>query len=495
MIPLNRPPVLTIGRDEILQRLREDNPWWRAPPDLTRPPLSWPRRDFYPAFKALVGSPVHRAVVLLGARRVGKTTMLQQLVGELATEQPDRPVLFASLDTPTYADLSLDALLSLFEAAHPHDPRAPRLVLFDEVQYLRDWERHLKVLVDRYPATRFVVSGSAAAALKRASTESGAGRFTDFLLPPLTFAEFLRFEGRMLVEATAGGSPEFACHDIEALNSAFIDYLNYGGYPEALLQPEIRRGFRQFVGRDIVDKVLLRDLPVLYGIADIPQLNRLFSVLAYNTGQEASLEELSRNASVAKPTIRRYLEYLEAAFLVYRMRRVDENARRFRRERGFKIHLANPAMRAALFAPVSPQDRSIGSVTESAVLSQWLHLPERAHVHYARWSQGEVDAVGLDPGTQSPVWGLEIKWSDRPAGDAPLPRGLLAFAARHPEAHYGITTRTVLAQRPLPRGGGTLRLVPAALLAYAVGHISAREDGAACLLESGGLACSYRIAR
>ena len=126
---------------------------------------------------------------------------------------------FASLDTPTYADLSLDDLLHLFGEARPHDTSAPRLVVFDEVRYLCDWERHLKALVDGHPRTRFVVSGSAGAALKRASTESGAGRFTDFLLPPLTFAEFLDFRDEELVAAELDRDmPAFGCPDIEQLN-------------------------------------------------------------------------------------------------------------------------------------------------------------------------------------------------------------------------------------------------------------------------------------
>lgn len=59
-------------------------------------------------------------------------------------------------------------------------------MFFDEIQYLKSWEVHLKALVDRYPNLKFVASGSAAAALRLKSNESGAGRFTEFLLPPLT---------------------------------------------------------------------------------------------------------------------------------------------------------------------------------------------------------------------------------------------------------------------------------------------------------------------
>ena len=176
--------------------------------------------------------------------------------------------------------------------------------------------------------------------------------------------------------------------------------MNYGGYPEAIFVEDVRTGFRQFVGRDIVDKVLLRDLPVLYGISNIPELNRLFSMLAYNTGQEVSLEDLASNSGVAKPTVKRYLEYLETAFLIYRVRRVDDSASRFKRERGFKVHLVIPSMRAALFAPTDAADARFGAVVESTVLAQWLHLPSRSEVHYARWKDGEIDIMHLDPADQ-----------------------------------------------------------------------------------------------
>jgi predicted AAA+ superfamily ATPase len=81
--------------------------------------------------------------------------------------------------------------------------------------------------------------------------------------------------------------------------------------------------------------VLLRDLPSLYGISDTQELNRLFTTLAYNTGNEVSIDELSKDSGVAKNTLRKYLEYLEAAFLIHRLYRIDENARRFKRAMHF----------------------------------------------------------------------------------------------------------------------------------------------------------------
>jgi len=79
----------------------------------------------------------------------------------------------------------------------------------------------------------------AAVALKRQSTESGAGRFTDFLLPPLTFSEYLelRQEPPAIREVAINN---YALDDIGALNRQFVDYVNYGGYPELALSPAIR---------------------------------------------------------------------------------------------------------------------------------------------------------------------------------------------------------------------------------------------------------------
>jgi uncharacterized protein len=112
--------------------------------------------------------------------------------------------------------------------------------------------------------------------------------------------------------------------DIEGLNRRFIDYLNYGGYPEAVLNDEIRKSPEQFIRNDIIDKVLLKDLPNLYGITNIQELNRLFSFLAYNAGNEASYENISRESEISKQTIKRYIEYLESSFLIIKISNVDE---------------------------------------------------------------------------------------------------------------------------------------------------------------------------
>ena len=470
--------MLEISEQDILQSLRRDNPWWgrQQTADVARFDK---RRAYFDAFRDLcLNWDVRRTVILMGPRRVGKTVMLQQLVADAIASgfQPDS-ILFASLDTPLYSGMPLESVLALFEKRTEHDPGSRRLVIFDEVQYHKDWEVHLKVLTDRHPKTRFIASGSAAAALRLKSQESGAGRFTDFFLPPLTFAEFLDFsdlETVLIQPQDHGRTLRYQTNDIDRLNTEFINYLNFGGYPETVLTPEVRTDTPRYVGRDIVDKVLLRDLPSLYGIQDIQELNRLFTTIAYHSGQEISLDGLASRSGVAKNTISRYLEYLEAAFLIVRVRRVDESGKTFKRMRQFKAYLTNPSMRAALFAPLDDGDEALGTMAETAIFGQWSHSDLLRNIHYARWKSGrqdrEVDLVRIDPANLRPTWAYEIKWSDRHVKQPGHLQGLVDFALKNGvnRVPVGATTKTQTAETIVK--GVKIKHFPCALHCYQVGR-------------------------
>lgn len=470
--------MLEISEQDILQSLKRDNPWWEnqhpsAISDFTK------RRAYFQAFSEIsLNWDIRRAVILMGPRRVGKTVMLQQLIGDaIDSGFPADSILFASLDTPLYSGMPLERLLELFEKQTRHDASSRRIVIFDEVQYFKDWETHLKVLTDRHANTRFIASGSAAAALRLKSQESGAGRFTDFFLPPLTFAEFLDFcdlEDTLIQPEIHGRTLRNRTDDINRLNDEFINYLNFGGYPEAVMNPEIRANVQRYLGRDIIDKVLLRDLPSLYGIQDIQELNRLFTTIAYHSGQEISLDGLASSSGVAKNTISRYLEYLEAAFLIVRVRRVDDSGKTFKRMRHFKVYLTNPSMRAALFVPLNGEDPAMGAMAETAIFSQWFHSGMLRNIHYARWKSGrqdrEVDLVRVDPANLRPSWAYEVKWSDRYVDRPEELRGLVEFAKKNGLEHVpvGATTKTLTSESIVD--GVTIRHFPCALHCYQIGR-------------------------
>jgi predicted AAA+ superfamily ATPase len=217
----------------------------------------------------------------------------------------------------------------------------------------------------------------------------------------------------------------------------------------------------------------------LYGISEIQELNKLFSFLAYNAGQEASLEKISRESGLAKPTIKRYIEYLESAFLIIKVPTVDENCRTLQRERNFKIYLNNPSMRAALFSPVSTNDTtSIGHLAESAIFSQWQHSHNSRQLRYARWkNDGEVDIVYLNPSDERPRWIGEVKWSDRIKSNfAEQTKNLSALLRKHPGiTNAVITTKTYSGISTLE--GRSLSIRPCALYCYMLGkNITSRLD-------------------
>ncbi|MBI3713228.1 MAG: ATP-binding protein [Burkholderiales bacterium] len=470
--------MFEIAKDDIIARLKFDNPWWDSPFNGKIAFEETPRRKYFDSFhKAIVDKSIRRAIVLMGPRRVGKTVMVYHSIRTLIDSDVDnKNILYISLETPIYTGLSLEKILNYFQELFSHHRDSKLYIFFDEVQYLRNWEVHLKSLVDSFPEYKFTATGSAAAALRLKSNESGAGRFSDFVLPPLTFAEYLAFIKREeeLIESsdsnnTDSGSIAYSSKNIDELNREFINYLNFGGYPEAVFSETIRSNPGQYIKSDIIDKVLLRDLPSLYGISDIQELNRLFTTLAYNTGNEVSLEGLSKSSGVAKNTIKRYLEYLEAAFLIRRVERIDQNAKRFKRAICFKVYLTNPSMRAALFGQVTAESPAMGSLTETAIYSQWQHS-KTIDLFYSRWSSGEIDIVCLSGSEQKPVWAVEVKWSDRPYKSREELDNCIEFICRNPQIKQPIliTSRTIT-DIDVEYKEAKFRFTPAALYAYTLG--------------------------
>lgn len=472
--------MLEIADTDLHKSVIRDNPWWETG---SIPLASGLReRAYFKKFRQLaLNWNVNRSVILMGPRRVGKTVMLRQLIDHaLADGFPSDKIFSCSIDTPLYSGMALERLVDIFESLRPHDSGSRRIIVFDEIQYLKDWEVHLKVLTDRFPATRFIASGSAAAALRLKSSESGAGRFTDFYLPPLTFHEFLEFKDvkdDLIEENPTDLDITYSVRDMDCLNREFIDYLNYGSYPEAVLNLDIRQDPTRYLGRDIIDKVLLRDLPSLYGIQDIPELNRLFTTIAYHSGKEFSPDSLAGSSGLSKITINRYLEYLEAAFLIFRVNRIDDSGKTFRRHRQFKLYLTNPSMRAALFSPLNEDDEAMGHMAETAIFSQWSHSEVARKLHYAKWKSGrqlrEVDMVIM----ASFSWGIkpthptEIKWSDRHVSRPGELKGLVEFAKKNFDSDVPTvkaTTKTCSGESQFD--GVDIEYIPSAVFCYRLGR-------------------------
>ena len=262
----------------------------------------------------------------------------------------------------------------------------------------------------------------------------------------------------------------YSCLDINKLNELFLDYINYGGYPEVVFSDKIRENPSQFIRHDIIDKVLLRDLPSLYGINDVQELNSLFTMIAYHSGAQFSYESLSKESGVQKVTLKKYVNYLEAAFLIKVVRRTDDTAKSYQRETQFKIYLTNPSLRCALFEPINENNPEIGDMVETAVYTQWF--PRQGNeIRYANWRQGkvqgEVDLVGLDIARQKPFWAVEIKWSDVYYNNPGNLKSLNYFMDKNLMHDALVTTTTLSGVKNL--NGKNIHFMPVACYAYIVG--------------------------
>lgn len=466
---------------QIIGRLRIDNPWWveESIPDFYQKMTPRLYLDiFYPLVKDFS---IRRALILMGPRRVGKTVMLFHTVQRLISEGvPAQNIIYISVETPIYNKIDLEQLFNLAKRAlgKTEADNSQYYVLFDEIQYLKDWEVHLKSLVDTFRNVKFIASGSAAAVLKKKSNESGAGRFTDFSLPPLTFYEYIHIRKvhNIVNDSTFFWHDEHVPYyntiDIDKFNEFFIDYINYGGYPEVVFSETVRENPGQFIRHDIIDKVLLRDLPSIYGISDVQELNSLFTMIAYHSGNQFSYEGLSQESGIRKDLLRKYIEYLEAAFLIKVIHRTDDTAKHYQRETSFKIYLTNPSLRCALFQPIKDSDPEIGDIVETAVFAQWIPR-SGANISYANWKngrrdQGEVDIVGINPARFKPEWAVEIKWTDSFYNNPLNLQSLRSYMEKNEMDYALVTTKSETGMKETPFG--IIQFIPVACYAYTVGQ-------------------------
>jgi hypothetical protein len=456
---------MTFDKNILARRIKADHVWWVNQQIPFYNELS--KRMYYNGFYSLIKQKtLHRAVVLMGPRRIGKTVMMYQAIQDLLDENIDpRKILYFSLDTPIYTNISLEKLIELaFESTKINMDGC--FIFFDEIQYFKDWEIHLKSLVDRNRNTKFIASGSAAAALRMKSNESGAGRFSDFFLPPLTFAEYIdlnKYDDLLKeVQVDFGVSrPFYAATDIEKLNNHFYDYINFGGFPEIALNKDEVKNPERVIQKDITDKVIMKDLPGLFGIENTLELQQFFNVLAYRTGEILNYQSVSKETKTDNKTVKKYIEYLETAFLIKVLHRVDITAQRFKNITQFKVYLTNPSLFTGLFGKIEMEDERFPHLVETAVFAQYLHR-EHNFLRYANWKrngkEGEVDLIQLSPNFQKAHWALEVKWSDSPKVDK-----LKYFMIKNGIEKGIVTSRTVFKE------GSDLLIVPNSVYAYVVG--------------------------
>lgn len=478
--------MAVLSETELLHRLAFDNPWWEASPDTQIRFRGLPKRGFFAPFLARAqATGMGRALLLAGPLRAGKTVMLRQLVAHLieAGVEPKR-ILYCSFATPCYAAADFAALVQAFARHHKHEPAAELYLLLDEAQYAPNFEKLLLGLARAYPRARVIGAASALAPSLHTGATAHGGRLETFVLPPLTFAEFLTTRGRdkdLFAAAAGGDTASLKAGILPQLDAEFQHYVNFGSFPEGVATATAGAPAQGFVRDHLCERALHKDLAGLAGIADATELSRLMLILARDTGRETGIDELAKAAGIAKNTLRKYLDFLESAFLIRRLERLDQNGRRFQLAVAFKPHLVAPALRAALLGPASPAKAGFAHLAETALAAQWLGSPDAQHLAYASWREGSVNLVTLDAASGKPARAFEVDWQDTYAKGAGVkgPVHLVAFIeATNPQAKAYVLTRA--SARPARMRQTDVTLVPLSLFAFWAGRESlARLDAAA----------------
>lgn len=466
----------TITDNDLFQRLAFDNPWWEFTKD-TRIQFKNPqRRVFFPAFFShVMKAGAGNVLCLAGPLRAGKTVMMRQMVARLVENSiPPTNVFYCNMTVPSMTAADIPTLFEMFCRRYRHGPDAELYVFYDEIQYVKGWEALVLELAKMRPKARIIAAVSSGAPSLATGGQSHDGRLTTFVLPPLTFLEFLRYRG---TEATLFEAPletgrgrddksmTLKANGLPALNTEFHRYVNFGGFLEGITTSKEGTPAPAFIRDGVADRVLHKDLANLYGISEAQELNRLFGLLAFNTAREVTMDDLAKAAGIAKNTLRKYLDYLEQAFLIRRVPRVDKNGKRFQRQVAFKVYLTAPCLYSALFAPVPPGDQFFQRLAETALVAQWLGSPAVNDLAYASWRGGEIDLLTMHPDSDLPDHIYEIDWTNSYATSGKGPQKMVQFVeGTNRGAKNYILTGAVA--RPASMRGIEITLAPLALYAY-----------------------------
>ena len=348
-----------------------------------------------------------KAIVILGPRQVGKTTLLGQLVAD-----QEKVVTFNCDNADDREELNkgtATALKALVGTA--------RFVTIDEAQRLPNVGLTFKMLVDAVGHdTQILVTGSSALELSNGIYESAAGRFFDYRLYP--------FSQRELIDATS-----------EREERRLLEQrLVYGSYPEVALRTEDARRLLE----TLAGSALYKDVLALGGVRKPEPLQRLVQCLALQVGSEVSYNELAGMVGIDKQTVETYVDLLEKTFVIYRLPSLSRNARKEIRK-GRKIYFWDNGVRNAVIGNFSPLAlrTDVGALWENFLVSE--RLKRNAYSGHAAkgyfWrtmTQSEIDYVEETNGRFA---AYEFKWSPKRRAKLPAP-----FAAAYPDSTFAVIT-------------------------------------------------------
>lgn len=403
------------GPEDLRRVFAEQNPWHRtgAVPDVLARPRERPVARGLADRIADVAAP-RRFQLVLGPRRVGKTTAMYQVARRLlGSGVPPERVWWLRMDHPLLLRESLGDLIRQVCDASGGRAEQPSVLLLDELVYARDWDLWLKTFYDDQWPVQVIATSSATAALRDRRQESGVGRWSEQFLLPYLFTEYLDLVGNAVpcdvgetLAETVRRLPT-RLPEPEKLSARRYRFLLLGGFPELLAQELAGDGLddadrtllsQQVLRSDAVERAIYKDIPQSFGIDNPMLLERLLYVLAGQIGGILSPTGIGRDLDgMSQPTLDRYVSYLEKTFMIFRLSNYGGSEAQVQR-RGRKLYFLDGAVRnAALQRGLAPLHDPVetGTLLENLVATtlHTLALHSGIRLHYWRDRAIEVDLV------------------------------------------------------------------------------------------------------
>ncbi len=358
------------------------NPWWKdgkVPYEF----IGRKRRIFGEIIKYI---DKRQIVLFTGLRRVGKTTLMYQIINDLLTKGVSPyNILYFSFDEMRY---DLEDIVKEYETEVLHEDisREKVFIFLDEIQKLYGWPSKVKFLYDSNPKLKIFLTGSAQITMWKGTRESLAGRFFDFTIKPLDFDEYLDFKG---IKIDRNREKIFE----KDLKRHMSGYLKTGGFIEALgLEDHM---LRKYLKESLLERVIFVDIPQTFKL-DLPELLlKLLTITASRPGFYLDYSNLSNDLKIDHRTTANYISYLEYALFLQKLYNFSHNLLTSEKKVK-KLYLCNTAFTLAL----NPQAHL------SAVLEQFFVNNLDARFFLKTPQKEEIDIIHVQ---NSHVLPVEVK--------------------------------------------------------------------------------------
>ena len=359
---------------------------------------------------------VGKIIILTGARQVGKTTLLKQLLRQ------KEGVLWLNGDElqvqNLFANASADRLLSEFSNS--------KIVILDEAQRIENIGLRLKLIADSDSEVQVIATGSSAFELANKVNEPLTGRKWEYQMFPLSFGEMVAHHGKL--------------KEMRMLPRRII----YGYYPEVVTND----GNEVEILKLLTDAYLYKDILSWESIKHPDKLQTLLRALAYQVGSQVAYNELSQMCSMDSKTVERYINLLEQCYIIFRLPSFSRNLRHELKS-SRKIYFYDNGIRNALIADYrAPEVRQdIGALWENFVVAERM----KSNEYYHRWvnryfwrtkQQQEIDYLEESGGE---LHAYEMKWN--PRAKASITK---TFTEAYPNSEFQVITPDNISDFLLP---------------------------------------------